>query len=260
MLVKHCRDLGCTQEIHTLHCIIHQEATLTGVMTVVIKAINLVLSRALNHRQFKSLLEETNAQYGDLLCYCEVCWLSRGRMLQRVYQLREELATFLESKGFSFPELRDPAWCWNFAFSVDLTGHLNTLDTSLQGKDLVVPNMVSKIKAFLVKLMLWEVQLRGGDFSHFVRVASCDPPQRVFGRYPDVIRALKEEFVGPFKDFDANGQPLRLWSTPFDVDPTEVSSNLQMELIELHCDEQLKSCFVTMTPFEFWRPQARTFP
>lgn len=266
LLVKHCHDLGCTQEIHTLHCIVHQgalcakSATLTGVMTIVIKAVNLVLSRALNHQHFKSVLEEVDAQYGDLLYYCEVHWLSRGRMLQRAYELCEELATFLESKGFSLPELRDPVWCWDFAFSVDLTGHLNTLNTSLQGKDLLVPDMVSRIKAFRVKLMLWEVQLHGGDFSHFARSASYDSPQRVFGRFADVIRALKEKFVGRFKDFDASGQPLQLWSTPFDADPTEVGSNLQMELIELHCDEQLKSRFVTMTPLKFWRSHARTFP
>lgn len=266
LLVKHCRDLGYTQEIHTFHCIVHQEAlcakssTLTGVMTVVTKAVNLVLSRALNHRQFKSLLEEADAEYGDLLYYSEVRWLSRGRMLQRAYELREELATFLESKGFSFPELRDPAWCWDFAFLVDLTGHLNTLNTSLQGKDLFVPDMISKVKAFRVKLMLWEVQLRGGNFSHFARLASLNPPKHVVGRYADVIEALKEEFVGRFKDFDASAQPLQLWSAPFDVDPTDVGSDLQMELIELNCDEQLKSRFVAMTPLDFWRSQARTLP
>ena len=182
-------------------------------------------------------------------------------MLQRAYELREELVTFLESKGFSFPELRDPAWCCDFAFAVDLTGHLNILNTSLQMKNLLVSDMVSKIKAFRVKLMLWEGQLRGGDFSHFERLVSCDPPQRVVGRYADVIGALKEEFVDRFKDFDASSQPLQLCSTPFDVDPTDVGSDLQMELIELHCDEQLKSRFVTMTPLDFWQSQAaRTFP
>ena len=35
--------------------------------------------------------------------------------------------------------------------------------------------------------------------------------------------------------------PCSFCSTPFDVDPTDVGSDLQMELIELHCDEQLKS-------------------
>ena len=166
----------------------------------------------------------------------------------------------LESKGFSFPELRDPAWCCDFAFAVDLTGHLNTLNTSLQMKNLLVSDMVSKIKTFCVKLMLWEGQLCGGDFSHFERLASCDSPQRVVGRYADVIGALKKEFVGRFKDFDASSQPLQLCSTPFDVDPTDVGSDLQMELIELHCDEQLKSRFVAMTPLDFWRSQALTFP
>ena len=28
--------------------------------------------------------------YGDLLYFCNVCWLSRGEMLQRMYILREK--------------------------------------------------------------------------------------------------------------------------------------------------------------------------
>ena len=110
-----------------------------------------------------------------------------------------------------------------------------------------------------MKLMLWEGQLCGGHFSHFKRLASCDLLQHVV--MLDVYAgALKEEFVSQFKDFDASSQPLQLCSTPFDIDPTDVGSDLQMELIELHCDKQLKSHFIAMTPLDFWRLQACTFP
>ena len=34
--------------------------------------------------------------YGDLLYFCNVRWLIRGEMLQRVYTLRKKIAIFLE--------------------------------------------------------------------------------------------------------------------------------------------------------------------
>lgn len=64
LLMEHCRQLGFTQKITTLHCIIHQEllcartATLSDVMSVVMEAVKLVLSCTLNHRMFRGLLEE----------------------------------------------------------------------------------------------------------------------------------------------------------------------------------------------------------
>ena len=39
------------------------------VMRVVVKTVNFVRSRGLNHRQFQQLMEEIDSQYGDLLYY-----------------------------------------------------------------------------------------------------------------------------------------------------------------------------------------------
>ena len=90
LLVRHCEAAGHTQPIHKMHCIIHQEAlcaksaNLVDVMSVVVKVVNSILSRSLNHRQFQGLVDEVDVQYGDLLYFCEVRWLSRGAMLSRV--------------------------------------------------------------------------------------------------------------------------------------------------------------------------------
>ena len=69
--------------------IIHQEvlfAKLTGfanVMKVIMKKVNFNLPCALNHRQFPDHLAESSSYYNDLLYFCEVCWLTKGKMLQR---------------------------------------------------------------------------------------------------------------------------------------------------------------------------------
>ena len=54
-------------------------------MRAVIKILNFVRARGLYYHQFQHMLEEMDNQYGDLLYYCEVRWLSRGAMLQIVY-------------------------------------------------------------------------------------------------------------------------------------------------------------------------------
>ena len=77
-------------------------------------------------------------QYGDLLYYSEVRWLSRGAFLQRAYQVRDELAKFVIEKGMTVPELNDQKWMVDFAFLVDITNHLNILNLKLQASNQLI--------------------------------------------------------------------------------------------------------------------------
>ena len=118
VLQNHVASFGFFNTMIKLQCIIYQEVLaskvahfdMTGLMSTVVKIINFVLTRGLNHRQFRSLLEEINAQFQDMVYFCEVRWLSRGAMWQRFYDLRNEIVTFLKQKNASFgiDELGDP--------------------------------------------------------------------------------------------------------------------------------------------------------
>jgi phenylalanine-4-hydroxylase len=48
-----------------------------NVTTPVIKLINFLKSRALNHRQFSEFLKDLGSEYGDVIYNTEVRWLSR---------------------------------------------------------------------------------------------------------------------------------------------------------------------------------------
>lgn len=73
------------------HCIIHQEALaahtleMKHVMDNVVKTVNFLQSRALNHCKFKTFLEQSEAEFGDVIYFTAVRWLSRGATLKRFY-------------------------------------------------------------------------------------------------------------------------------------------------------------------------------
>ena len=138
---KHLEDLGCKDKITKVLCLIHQETlcakttNLKSVIGTLVKAVNMVFSHELNHGQLHQLLQEAENQYGDILYFCDVRWLSRGALLSRVYGLRNEIATFLENKNINALEFRNPEWVSNLAFVVDLMSHLNKLNLQLQEKN-----------------------------------------------------------------------------------------------------------------------------
>ena len=80
------------QDVIFLHCIIHLESLcksvlqLNHVVNPVVKLVNLIRIRRLQHRQFITFLEETDADHQDLLYHSRVRWLSLGNVCQRVWE------------------------------------------------------------------------------------------------------------------------------------------------------------------------------
>ncbi|KAG0718983.1 General transcription factor II-I repeat domain-containing protein 2 [Chionoecetes opilio] len=260
LLVRHCEAARHTQPIHKVHCIIHQEslcsksANLTDVMSVVVKVVNSILSRSLNHRQFQTLIDEVNAHYGDLLYFCEVRWLSHGAMLSRVCDLQQEIATFLCQKNLPGADnFSNPQWLARLALLTDITTHLNDLNVKLQGKNILVTDMYSHITAFEVKLRLWEAQLAAGQFMHFPCIAACAPDDVDLNTCVGVVTSLQEEFASRFTGVRPLAPGFKLFTSPFDFPVDEAPAPLQMELVELQCNDELKAKYRTASPLSFFR-------
>ncbi|KAJ0069275.1 hypothetical protein NL108_003199 [Boleophthalmus pectinirostris] len=236
-----------------MHCIIHQEALcaktvqLGNVMDTVVKTVNIIRARGLYHREFQAFLADVDSEYGDVLYHSNVRWLSRGSVLQRFYALRSEIDQFLNEKGRPLRELSDPLWLANLTFLVDFTHHLNTLNKNLQGKEQLVPQLYAHLKAFCVKLRLFETQLRSFNTAHFPTLAEIKaafPNADLTAnndKHVSVIASLMIEFNQRFQDFSVIDKQIKLFSTPFLVDAEEVEESLQSELIEMQCDDSLKS-------------------
>ena len=92
-----------------LHCIIYRQALcakyvdISCVMNRAIKMLNFIRSHGLNHRQFREMLKETDTESVDLPYYTAIRWLSCGKVLTRVFELRKEIYEFLKGKEKSQP-------------------------------------------------------------------------------------------------------------------------------------------------------------
>jgi hypothetical protein len=71
----------------------------------------------------------------DIVYYTEIRWLSRGKMLKRVFDLKDEIQTFIAEKEKPIAEFKDAECMCDFAFLVYITTQLNELNPRLQGKD-----------------------------------------------------------------------------------------------------------------------------
>jgi len=57
-----------------------------------------------------------DANYEDIVYFSQVRWLRWGKMLERFYDLQNEIKSFMESKGNSVPEFGDEKWLTDFQF------------------------------------------------------------------------------------------------------------------------------------------------
>ena len=138
----------------SFHCIIHQESLckstlqLKHVVDPVVHAVNMIRARGLSHRQFQALLEDVKAEHIDVLYHNKVRWLSIGKVLKRVWNLKSEILLFFDIKGVAcdfVTKMESKEWKYDFMFAVDILEMLNELNVKLQGKGLLAHELYIRV-------------------------------------------------------------------------------------------------------------------
>ncbi|XP_017794405.1 PREDICTED: zinc finger BED domain-containing protein 5-like [Habropoda laboriosa] len=89
--------------IRSTHCCLHRQALavkkmpeeLKVVLNDCVKIVNFIKSRPLNARIFTLLCENMGSLHKTLLLHTEVRWLSRGKVMTRFCELKDEIRMFL---------------------------------------------------------------------------------------------------------------------------------------------------------------------
>ena len=171
-----------TPDVLWTHCMLHRAALvskniceeLNNVFTNVTKVINYIKNSPLKVRLFAKLCEDMGANYSSLLYYCEVRWLSRAKVIQRVLQLKDEIAIFLdENHNEDSNMFRDDNFIVKLTYLVEIFGKLSVFNKSMQGPQMHLLMQKDKVKAFVKKLNLWKENLQKNNLDMFLLLNSC---------------------------------------------------------------------------------------
>jgi hypothetical protein len=84
-------------------------------------------------RLFSALRKKMGSFHQHLLLPSEIRWLSRGKVLTRLFELRHMVRLFLMNSKLRKHFLKDFTWLSSLAYLADIFNVLNTLNSSLQG-------------------------------------------------------------------------------------------------------------------------------
>ena len=164
-------------DVMSTHCFLHREmliskslgGELKKVFDDATKMVNFIKQRPVHSRMFKRLCENLDKEHINLLLHTEIRWLSRGRVLNRVFELKDALQEyFQENNKQDFAMcFEDEKWLQGLAYLADIFHHMNQLNKSLQGPRENVLTSSDKILAFKRKLNLWKNHVAKGNLEMF---------------------------------------------------------------------------------------------
>ena len=157
-------------EVIATHCFLYREvligktlnSDLTHVMKEVIKMVNYIKARPLKSRLFTKLCKEMEANYENLVLHSEARWLSRGKALSRVYELKEEMLAFFsrERQREFYDLLCDDNWKSKLAYLVDTFYQLNKTNSYMQGKNENLLSSADQMRDLHEKLKVWSLRIQ----------------------------------------------------------------------------------------------------
>uniref|UniRef100_A0A8C4XEM1 HAT C-terminal dimerisation domain-containing protein n=1 Tax=Erpetoichthys calabaricus TaxID=27687 RepID=A0A8C4XEM1_ERPCA len=260
--------------IQITHCCIHREALmvknlpeeLLNTMNECIKIINIIKSRALNSRIFGILCAEMGAEYESLLFYTEVRWLSRGKVLARLFELRYKVREFLLDQNMPelYQRLDDDYWIAKLAYMADIFEHLNELNKKMQGRNENILTGSDKLQGLKKKLELWQEELQKGCLEMYQRTnhSTTENKQLIVDLAQQHLSMLQQKFDHYF--YSINTEQYDWIRNPFAtnaINSTEaLSLQIRKEFIELSNDGTLKLHFTEVPLDVFWISVKKEYP
>nr|XP_055197810.1 zinc finger MYM-type protein 6 isoform X2 [Nyctereutes procyonoides] len=257
------------------YCFIHREhlaaeklsPCLHEILLQSAQILSFIKSNALNSRMLTILCEEMGSEHVNLPLHAEVRWISRGRILTRLFELRHEVEIFLNQKHSDLAKyFLDEEWVAKLAYLSDIFSLINELNSSLQGTMTTLFNLYNKMDIFKEKLKMWLKRTQENDYDMFPSFSeflnSSDLNMRGIA---SIIFEHLEGLSQMFHDCYPPEEDLRsgnLWIiNPF---MNHRNSNLtdfeEEKLVQLSSDLELQSVFKSMSVTQFWINAKTSYP
>uniref|UniRef100_F7ATE3 Zinc finger MYM-type containing 6 n=1 Tax=Macaca mulatta TaxID=9544 RepID=F7ATE3_MACMU len=257
------------------HCFIHRERLVAEKLSPCLHKILLqsaqilsfIKSNALNSRMLTILCEEMGSEHVSLPLHAEVRWISRGRMLKRLFELRHEIEIFLSQKHSDLTKyFHDEEWVAKLAYLSDIFSLINELNLSLQGTLTTFFNLCNKIDVFKRKLKMWLKRTQENDYDMFPSFSEFSNSSGL--NMTEITRIIFEHLEGlsqVFSDCFPPEQDLRsgnLWIiNPFMNHQNNNLTDFEEEkLTQLSSDLGLQSVFKSVSVTQFWINAKTSYP
>ena len=260
-------------EVITTHCFLHREVLvsktigddLKQVLDITVNMVNFIKQRPLKSRMFARLCENMQKDHVTLLLHTEARWLSRGKVLTRVFELRQELLLFFKDNNkASFCEcLESTNWQMKLAYLADIYQHLNNLNTSMQGAKENILTSTDKLLAFKNKLTVWKKHLSRGNVEMFPLLLQTQTEyENVIPLITSHLGSLSEKLDKYFPSLSSDTYDwVRNPFTEFSPSTENLLSlHEEEELSELQCDRTLKMKFNEVSLDKFWISAKQEYP
>ena len=260
--------------IISTHCFLHREVLISKspgddlkkVFDDVIKMVNFIKQRPVHSRMFRRLCENLDTEHINLLQHTEIRWLSRGRVLDRMFELKDELHKYLqETNQQDFAKcFEDEHWLQKLSYLADIFYHMNQLNKSLQGPRENILTSSDKILAFKKRLDLWKSHVAQGNFDMFPRFLKSKSGDGCKKTSCLIESHLEELYIRIENYFPSLSTQAYDWiRDPFSESachPENLTLKEEEELCELQCDRTLKMRFTDLSLDEFWISVKEEFP
>lgn len=264
-------------ECKSTHCCIHRESLATkkisvelnNILNEIVKIVNYVKANALNSRIFASLCDDMGADHKQLLLHAEVRWLSRGKVLSRVFELRNELAVFMQHRKPDWSQMcHDANWVAKLAYLSDIFSVFNELNSSMQGKMSSVFATADKIDGIKRRLEAWKARvLRDSCYDMFPNLISAIDDKReeidadsLKNLIVEHLSSLTERFELYFPKEQDPRKGTGWIRNPFMPLKDDLDVSLEDKLLQLASGEGFKMIFETVSLAGFWIKARTEYP
>ena len=133
-----------------------------------------IKTRPLHSRLFSQLCNKLGPEHSNLLLLTEARWLSRGKVVECLFELRKVVLLSLQTHNTDLNLIvSDEIWLEELAYLADIFLLLNGLNLSLQRRDTNILISQNKIVAFTKKLQFWKNKINENVLDMFSVLSDC---------------------------------------------------------------------------------------